>query len=214
MDGVIFDTEALYRNAVIRAADECGVEIPVPVYLDTIGLPGSDVRMRLQLFLGGRLSIEELWKRASGLFDIMVETELRLKAGLPELLVWLEKAGMRSAIVTSSDRATVLRHLRAMELEERFDLIVARGDYAAAKPHPEPYLNAARSLGLPAGACIAIEDSHNGVRSASGAGAMTVMVPDLIDPTPEIERLCNCVVDDLHAARELIASAREDDPVA
>ena len=50
------------------------------------------------------------------------------------------------------------------------------------KPHPEPYLMAARRLGVAPADCLAIEDSHSGVRAAHAAGMQTVMVPDLVQP--------------------------------
>ncbi|MCA6320246.1 MAG: HAD family phosphatase, partial [Phenylobacterium sp.] len=52
--------------------------------------------------------------------------------------------------------------------------------------------------------CLALEDSHNGVRSAASAGMMTVMVPDMLAPTAEMEALCARIIDDLHVAADLI----------
>ncbi|MBB5537343.1 beta-phosphoglucomutase-like phosphatase (HAD superfamily) [Rhizobium giardinii] len=80
-------------------------------------------------------------------------------------------------------------------------------DYVASKPSPDPFLTAAKRLGVAPTLCLALEDSHNGVRSASAAEMMTFMVPDLLGPTPEIQSLCTGVVSDLHAVRELILAA-------
>jgi beta-phosphoglucomutase-like phosphatase (HAD superfamily) len=79
--------------------------------------------------------------------------------------------------------------------------------YAAGKPAPYPCLTAAERLGVEPGRCLALEDSHNGSRSASAAGMMTIMVPDLLEPTDEIRRLCRLVVRDLHEVRHLIVAA-------
>jgi beta-phosphoglucomutase-like phosphatase (HAD superfamily) len=86
----------------------------------------------------------------------------------------------------------------------RFDVIVGRGDYEHGKPAPDPFLAAAQRLGVEPRSCLALEDSHNGVRSASSAGMMTIMVPDLLEPTDEIRELCSFVFSDLHEARRLI----------
>ncbi len=51
--------------------------------------------------------------------------------------------------------------------------------------------------------CLALEDSHNGVRSAHAAGMMTIMVPDLLEATAEIRELCTLVARDLHEVRRL-----------
>jgi beta-phosphoglucomutase-like phosphatase (HAD superfamily) len=55
--------------------------------------------------------------------------------------------------------------------------------------------------------CLALEDSHNGVRSASSAGMMTIMVPDLLEPTDEIRGLCTFVARDLHGVRRAVLAA-------
>src|SRR5260221_4129359 len=87
---------------------------------------------------------------------------------------------------------------------------MGHGDYAASKPAPDPFLKAAERLGVEPRLCLALEDSHNGVRSASSAGMMTVMVPDLLEPTDEIRGLCTLVLRDLHEVRRLILSAEID----
>ena len=213
MDGVIFDTEVLYRDAVLKAAKDNGFSLPVSIYLETIGLPGPDARDLLQNYLGEEISIDGLWSRASAHFHTMVKTELRLKTGLLEMLTRLEDLQIPCAIATSSDRDTVQSHLFATGLHERFEIIIAHGDYAAGKPDPEPYLKAAERLGVPPEACVALEDSHNGILAASRAGLMAIMVPDLVQPTPDIACLCECVANDLHAAWAIIANSVEENSV-
>ena len=83
---------------------------------------------------------------------------------------------------------------------------MARGDYARGKPAPDPFLKAAERLGVASELCVALEDSHNGVRAASAAGMMTVMVPDLLEPTDEIRSLCVHVAADLHDVGEVISA--------
>jgi beta-phosphoglucomutase-like phosphatase (HAD superfamily) len=72
----------------------------------------------------------------------------------------------------------------------RFEEIVGHVDYDRGKPAPDPFLKAAEWLGVEPRLCLALEDSHNGVRSATSAGMMTIMVPDLLEPPDEIRGLC------------------------
>jgi len=125
-----------------------------------------------------------------------------------ELLDHLDAAGLPRAIATSSRHVDVSHHLATHALGERFHAIVAQGDYARGKPHPDPYLTAAERLGVDPAACLALEDSHNGVRAAHAAGMMTIMVPDLLDPTEEMQTLCVRIARDLHEVRELLESQR------
>jgi beta-phosphoglucomutase-like phosphatase (HAD superfamily) len=86
---------------------------------------------------------------------------------------------------------------------------VAHGDYERHKPDPEPYLKAAEGLAVLLALCLALEDSHHGVHSASSAGMMTIMVPDLLPATDELRTLCLHVVPDLHEVRRVIVASRQ-----
>ena len=127
-----------------------------------------------------------------------------MKPGLLELLSFLDEQGIPSAIVTSSSRATVDKHLIATGLQGRFETVIAPGDYSTGKPHPAPYLLAAERIGLDTSECVALEDSRNGVLSALNAGAMTITVPDRVRPTDDILDRCERVLGDLYAVRNLL----------
>jgi beta-phosphoglucomutase-like phosphatase (HAD superfamily) len=86
---------------------------------------------------------------------------------------------------------------------DNYHHIVAHGDYVNHKPAPDPYLRATHFLKVHPSLCVALEDSPKGVQSASSAGMMTIMVPDLLEPTDEVRALCAFVVDDLHAVHRL-----------
>ena len=91
---------------------------------------------------------------------------------------------------------------------DRFDEIICRGDYEKGKPAPDPFLKGAERLGVEPRLCLALEDSHIGVRSAAAAGMITVMVPDLLEPTEEIRACCTLVVRDLHEVCCLIVDPK------
>ena len=74
------------------------------------------------------------------------------------------------------------------------------------KPAPDIYIEAARRLGVETGNCVALEDSDAGVLSASAAGMITVMVPDLKAPSPQARDAAYCVVASLRDARKQIES--------
>jgi beta-phosphoglucomutase-like phosphatase (HAD superfamily) len=86
----------------------------------------------------------------------------------------------------------------------RSSKLVAHGDYTASKPSPDPFLKAAELLEADPRHCLALEDSLDDIRSASAAGMMAVMVPDILEPTSEIRGLCTMVARDLHEVRDLV----------
>lgn len=204
MDGLLFDTEALWQEALLSAAAEGGHEIPDEVYNKSIGVRRSQCKGLFLSHFGEDFLFEDFhadWRRH---FWRVAESKLALKAGVPELLDFLDQLRLPRAIATSSSRTTVERHLTTHGLMDRFDEIVCRGDYEQGKPAPDPFLRAAERLGVEPRFCLALEDSHIGVRSASAAGMMTVMVPDLLEPTEDICTLCVCVARDLHEVRAMV----------
>lgn len=205
MDGLLFDTERLYADAMASIAEEMGARLTSEVVLATVGLPVTACRSIWAEHFGTGFDVDEFWAASSQRYQGLAETHLGLKPGVTELLDLLDSFSLPRAIATSTARSMVERHLAQSGLADRFDAIVAHSDYDFGKPHPSPYLTAARRLGLDASDCLALEDSHNGVRSASAAGMMTIMVPDLMEATDEMKALTLLIAGDLHEVGELLA---------
>lgn len=194
LDGVLFDTEALYRDALLAAAEEVGIHLPLSLCQRMVGLHGHAARMLLREHVGDELDLDTVWHSASRRYHAMLDTDLRLKPGVTALLDTLDEFGLPRAIATSSPHGIAIHHLEAFGLRDRFDALVAAGDCERCKPFPDPYLRAARILNKATGVCLALEDSQAGVRSAVAAGVPTIMVPDLQQPSAELRRLCASVV--------------------
>jgi HAD superfamily hydrolase (TIGR01509 family) len=207
MDGLIFDTETLYQEAFLAAASGGGHDLPIPIIQSTIGVPWAQSRVMLLAHMGSDFPIDQYYEKVIGHFDLLAATQLRIKPGVVELLDVLDRLDLPRGIATSSAHSTVQSHLNAHGLADRFHAVIGHGDYAAGKPAPDPFLMVAQRLGVDPARCLALEDSYNGVRSATAAGMMTFMVPDLLSPTSEIQSLCTGVVSDLHTVRELIMTA-------
>jgi HAD superfamily hydrolase (TIGR01509 family) len=207
MDGLLFDTEALWQEALLSAAAEGGREITDELFSKSIGVRRSQCRGLFLSHFGEDFLFDDFhanWRRH---FWLIAENKLTLKPGVAELLELLDQFRLPRAIATSSSRATVEHHLTSHGLTDRFDEIICRGDYEEGKPAPDPFLKAAERLGVEPRLCLALEDSHIGVRSASAAGMMTVMVPDLLEPTEEICALCVFVARDLHEVGDLVLAS-------
>jgi HAD superfamily hydrolase (TIGR01509 family) len=212
MDGLLFDTEKLYGRTILTAATEIGVEMSTEVFHSFVGTPWIENVRRMQTHYGEAYPAEKLrvtWMRHFK--ELVASDGLDVKPGVVELLDLLDGLKLPRAIATSSSHGTVDHHLAAHGLTERFHRVVASGDYANPKPAPDPFLLAAKLLGVDPRDCLGLEDSFNGVRSASSAGMMTVMVPDLVQPTAEIRVLCAGVVESLLEVPDLIRARRATD---
>jgi HAD superfamily hydrolase (TIGR01509 family) len=207
MDGLLIDSEVVIRDAMVAVAREMGAEMPNAVFIHMVGLPLADSDSVAQAHFGPDFPLvafnDEVWRRAHAIFEV----EDILKMGVREIIDYLDVAGLPKAVATSSPPESVRRNLEPSGLYDRFQAIVARGDYARGKPSPDPYLLAAERLGVDPRDCLALEDSHNGVRAAHAAGMMTVMVPDLLEPTDEMRQMCVAIMQSLHEVREALAWA-------
>jgi HAD superfamily hydrolase (TIGR01509 family) len=172
-----------------------------------LGNPWPTNREILLAHFGADFAVDALREEWVRHFEVMIETRLALKPGAAELLDTLDELGLPRAIATSSARANVEHHLAFHGLVGRFHAVAAAGDYARGKPAPDPFLKAAERLGVAPELCLALEDSHNGVRSAAAAGMMTVMVPDLLGPDAAVRALCLHVARDLHEVRRAVLEA-------
>ncbi|CAN5889526.1 HAD family phosphatase [soil metagenome] len=204
MDGLLFDSERLYGEAILTAAAEVGCPMSLDIFQQLVGRSREVNHAFLLDHYGADYPLQALIATWGRHFRELAATGLPLKPGAAELLDLLDALRLPRAIATSSSHASVEANLALHGLTDRFHQVVAHGDYAKGKPAPDPFLKAAERLGIAPSLCLALEDSHNGVRSASAAGMMTVMVPDLIPSTEEIRVLCALVVDDLHAVCRLV----------
>jgi HAD superfamily hydrolase (TIGR01509 family) len=214
MDGLLFDTERLYQKALGTASAEVGCEMHPDVFESLIGTPWALSRRMLFDRYGESYPVDRLADVWIEHFRVLADSELEMKAGVVELLAFLKDLALPCAIATSSSHKTVGHHLGVHGLADRFGHVVASGDYENGKPSPDPYLTAAQRLQVDPSRCLALEDSLNGIRSASSAGMMAVMVPDLVQPTEEIRLLCTAIVADLHEVRALIGSSRRGSAAA
>mgnify|MGYP001051372218 CR=1 FL=1 len=204
MDGLLFDNERIYAESILTAAREVGCAMSHDVFLQLIGR-SREVNHRFLLdHYGADYPLQALIGAWGRHYQALTAVGLPMKPGVVELLDLLDELGLPRAIATSNTHASVHRNLTALGLGDRFHAIVGHGDYTSGKPSPDPFLKAAERLGVAPALCLALEDSHNGIRSASAAGMMAVMVPDLIPATDEIHGLCTLVVDDLHAVCRLV----------
>jgi HAD superfamily hydrolase (TIGR01509 family) len=205
MDGLLVDSESVFRDSMMHVARAHGRDLPLEVFLRMVGLPGPASRTVAVAHFGEDFPIDDfneaVWAHARTHHE---EIGVALKAGVNELLDHLDAAGLPRAVATSSTHAAVEHQLGRSGILARFQAIVAAGDYARGKPNPDPFLTAAARLGTDPVHCLALEDSHNGVRAAHAAGMMTVMVPDLLAATDEMRERCIAIAESLHDVRLML----------
>ena len=205
MDGLLVDTETVVFAAMQHVAAEIGGAMPFSTFQRMVGLTHASSDLILMEHFGEGFDLEAWSAAVSVYFRQEQAAGIALKSGVVEILDELDRLGLPRAVATSSSRYAVEQSLGAHGLLSRFDAFVTREMQAHGKPHPEPFLKAAAALGVAPQDCLALEDSHNGVRAAHAAGMMTIMVPDMLDPTEEMTTLTVRIAADLHEVRALLA---------
>ncbi|HEY2058210.1 MAG TPA: HAD family phosphatase [Amycolatopsis sp.] len=192
MDGTLVDSEKLWDVALYEAAEMLGGRLSEETRLTLVG-SNMDATSTVLLEATGRPVTPEsvaetgewIRRRTAGLFD----DALPWRPGAREALAAVKAAGVPSALVTSTERA--LTELALNTIGREFFAVTVCGDEVDGlnKPHPRPYLKAAELLGVPAGQCVAVEDSPPGAESAESAGCTVLVVPNDVDVPPGERRV-------------------------
>lgn len=208
MDGLLLDTERIYLDGLFKAALAVECVMTEAFAHSMIGVPGRECIAMIEAHYGPGFSMAAFSAAYDKIVEAALERDIPLRSGARELVSYLAEQGIPRAIATSSRRPTVDRYLARVGLLDRFDAIVSREDVANPKPSPDPFITAAARLGVPAGDCVALEDSYHGITAAHAAGMMAVMVPDLLTVTDVMRAKCVTVAQDLHQVRALLEQAR------
>ena len=207
MDGVLIDSEPLWTVAETELAEHYGRPWTDEVKALVVGTRLDVAVPAILRHFGQEHGPEEVRRASTLLLERMVElyaAPQQLMPGAGELLTSLRAEGLPVALVSSSFRVLVDAVLA--QGVGPFELTLAGDEVVDAKPHPEPYLTAARRLGVPAAQCVVIEDSPSGVAAAEAAGCAVLAVPSvrgvLFDPAARrhvAPSLVDVTVQDLRA---------------
>ncbi|MFD9944758.1 HAD family hydrolase [Nonomuraea sp. NPDC059023] len=174
-DGTIADSMPLRFLAWRQALGEWGCELSEELFYAWAGRTVADIIADLNASQGLAMPVPAVARRGEELCQEMLP---RLTA-VPGVLEHIEAAFGRIpfAVVSGSDRESVTATLTALGLLDRFEVMVCAGDYPRAKPAPDPFLIAARQLGVDPERCLVFEDADNGIQAAKAAGMAWVRVP-------------------------------------
>jgi HAD superfamily hydrolase (TIGR01509 family) len=197
MDGVIVDSEQVWDDVRERYTREMGGSYGPSAARDMMGMSAPEWSRYMSESLGVPGTPEEI-------NAAVVERMLARYGDAPPLIEGAVDAvravGARSpvAIASSSNPELIEVVLRVTALDRLIHVAVSSQEVARGKPAPDVYLEAARRLGVDAASCTAVEDSHNGIRSAKAAGMRVIAVPNPhYPPDDESIALADVVVESI-----------------
>ncbi len=198
MDGVIFDSERI----IIELWEDFGEKNNIPhmhdVTIRCVGLNDKATEEVFKEVYGDDYDYRRFQKIISKQYHEMADGgKLPMMIGVREILDYLKDNGYKIALASSTRTEVVTNQLKAANIYEYFDKVVCGDTVTHSKPHPEIFLKAADQLGVDITKVYIIEDSFNGIRAAHAAGAMPIMIPDMIEPDDEMREKAYKILNNL-----------------
>lgn len=209
MDGLMFDTERVSMRVWKEQLAKHGWTFTEEHGNRIRGCNDAGIRAALTQAYGPDFDYEPVRDGVRvRLAQLLDEEGMPIKTGLVELLQWLREQQIPCAVASSSRAATVEHHCKQAGVLDYFDHLVCGDMVQHSKPDPEIFLKAADLLNVPPQDCLVLEDSFNGVRAGVAGGFVTVMVPDLDQPSPEIRALYTACADSLLTVRSWLQEGK------
>ena len=169
LDGVVFDTEGQYTDFYGAIGREFVPEEPNFAQL----IKGRTLKEIYETWFSGKKEIQAQITERLDIFERNMD--YRFIAGVLDFITMIRAAGVKTAVVTSSNKPKMASVLAARpDIQTLFDRILSAEDYAASKPAPDGYLKGAEVFGADPAQCAVFEDSINGLRAGRAAGCLVV----------------------------------------
>jgi HAD superfamily hydrolase (TIGR01509 family) len=203
MDGLMLDTERVYREVFVRAAADCRIDFPSHLPEALLGRNTVDMKRMLAEALKDDALFEWFMERNRHHYAICFAEVPPIKRGLHELLDFLESRQIPKVVATSTPRSSAVARLEQCGLLSRFNSVSCGDEVPHGKPAPDLFLLAASRIPADPKQCVVLEDSEAGVTGGHAAGMTVFMVPDLKQPTEDIRGMAGGVYESLVHVREV-----------
>lgn len=205
MDGVLIDSEHLWRKAMVQAFTKHGMPVTVEQCRQTMGMRISEVisiwleHFGLSQHLGPAVERDTIQ-----LLLQLISEEGRFIPHIPEIISLCENKKILMGLATSSSGELMSAIISKLGIRTKLSAAVSAENLPYAKPHPEVFLLCAQQLDVPPQQCLVIEDSLNGVIAARAARMQVIAVPDKDFGHSEQFAIAHHVFDTMEGALKLL----------
>lgn len=204
MDGLMYDTEPVWAEALRPALEDLGLPFKPGLPDATRGTAGEEFAHVIHEWYGDDVDAYRVWDVWHDIVAEQLLEGVEKKPGLDELLVYLKQHGIPAAVASSSPASQIEGNLAQSGVSAYFAATVSSLEVEHAKPCPDVFLKAADLLGVAPREALVLEDSFNGVRAGAAGGFITVMVPDMAQPDDEMRALATRICKSLFEVRDLL----------
>lgn len=196
MDGLLFDTERVFQETWQEIASEHGITLDKSFIKTVCGTTGERLCRVIEEYYhiaDSTAVVDDCMERVRN----KLSKHVPIKEGTFEILDNFKQNNIKMAVASSSRREQIEANLKISGTEDYFDAVVSGTEVSRGKPAPDIFLCAAEKIGCSPNECLVFEDSENGIKAGHAAGCITIMVPDLMEATPEILPYCSKVCSSL-----------------
>jgi HAD superfamily hydrolase (TIGR01509 family) len=179
MDGVLIDSEPLWKIAMEEVFRSVGSELTKQDFQKTVGLRLDEVIQFWHHHEGWEnVSPDQVEQQIIVKMQALIRANAQPLIGVIETLKHLQQLNKKIGLGTSSYRILIDTVLNALDIAHYFDVTHSAEAESHGKPHPAVYLTVSEKLGVQATKCLVIEDSLNGIISAKAARMNVVCIPE------------------------------------
>lgn len=188
MDGLMFDTEKISYIGWKEAAQKYDYKIDKDLFEKTVGANLTKTKEIYLNYFGNNFPFDLIKDERIKVSDNIIKTNgVPVKKGLYDLITYLNQSNIKKAVATSTSRSRALNLMKLVKINNFFDYILCGDEIKNSKPNPEIFLKVADKLKCSPDNCLVLEDSETGIVAAYQAGMIPIMIPDMKEPSKEIQ---------------------------
>ena len=199
MDGILIDSEPLWKIAEIAAFKKVGIDLTHTDCEETVGLRMDEV-VRLwydRVGWEGR-SLKEVEDDVIDVLISEIQNQGKAMIGVEAALINIKEAGYKIGLATSSANRILQVVIDKLSIRTYFDVLHSAEFEEYGKPHPAVFLTAAKQLGVKPNQCLVIEDSFNGVLAAKAARMKVIAIPEKTHHFDKRLQIADKILDNLN----------------
>ncbi len=178
MDGVLIDSEPLWKKAIQKVMRKYGYEFSYDMCNETKGMRVDEVTQYWKHKLNASFEPNHTSEEIIEEVITLIKTEGTAMEGVFETIEKAKKKNLKLALASSSSMRIIETVLEKLEIKTHFEAIHSAENEVYGKPHPQVFISAANSLSIEPQKCLVIEDSINGVIAAKAAKMKVVAIPE------------------------------------
>lgn len=179
MDGLLIDSEPLWREALVEVFNGAGVSITPEQFQKTMGMPTPDVvRYWCAHYASHNKLVEEIIQELNTTAYRFIAERGKMREGAYEILEFFKEKKLPLAIASSSAMRLIDIVVDKFTIRSYFQVLHSAEFELYGKPNPAVDISAAKKLGVGTTSCLVFEDSWNGLLAAKAGAMKCVCVPD------------------------------------